>query len=394
MADIRTSGGRSKLPVNPNAITWAKHATGQYVGFRKTGEDFGTWWARVRDPATGKQHYKQLGEFADHQQAKRYDQAVKAALEWFRQADMGVVPHKMTVKDACDRHIKALRAADGDVKADNEEARFRRLVYGDKLASIELGKLKKADLESWRQRVAEMPAKVSRHKKKDVEIVTRKRSAGTVNRDTVPLRAALNRALDDGLVSTDLAWRVALRPIKNADQRRDIYLDRAQRSALLDKAADEIKPFLRALTVLPLRPGALAALTVGDLNAKLGTLRIGIDKAGRERRIKLPAVTAGFLAEHAKGKLPAAPLLGRADGTHWTKDSWKLPIKAAVIAAEMPVAATAYTLRHAIITDLVTGGLDLLTIAQISGTSVAMIEKHYGHLRQDHAAAALAKLAL
>jgi hypothetical protein len=42
----------------------------------------------------------------------------------------------------------------------------------------------------------------------------------------------------------------------------------------------------------------------------------------------------------------------------------------------------------------VTSGLDLLTVAQVSGTSVAMIEAHYGHLRQEHAANALAKLAL
>jgi hypothetical protein len=38
--------------------------------------------------------------------------------------------------------------------------------------------------------------------------------------------------------------------------------------------------------------------------------------------------------------------------------------------------------------------LDLLTVAQISGTSVVMIERHYGHLRGDIAASALARLAL
>jgi hypothetical protein len=47
-----------------------------------------------------------------------------------------------------------------------------------------------------------------------------------------------------------------------------------------------------------------------------------------------------------------------------------------------------------VITDLVHDGLDLLTVAQLSGTSVAMIEKHYGHLRSEVAAGALAKLAL
>jgi site-specific recombinase XerD len=62
--------------------------------------------------------------------------------------------------------------------------------------------------------------------------------------------------------------------------------------------------------------------------------------------------------------------------------------------AELPAETTAYTLRHSVISDLVHGGLDLLTVAQISGTSVAMIEKHYGHLRSDVAAEALARLAL
>jgi len=42
----------------------------------------------------------------------------------------------------------------------------------------------------------------------------------------------------------------------------------------------------------------------------------------------------------------------------------------------------------------VTSGLDLLTVAKVSGTSVAMIEKHYGHLQKKRAADALAGLAL
>jgi len=36
----------------------------------------------------------------------------------------------------------------------------------------------------------------------------------------------------------------------------------------------------------------------------------------------------------------------------------------------------------------------VLTVARVSGTSIAMIERHYGHLRADHAAAALATLTI
>jgi hypothetical protein len=43
---------------------------------------------------------------------------------------------------------------------------------------------------------------------------------------------------------------------------------------------------------------------------------------------------------------------------------------------------------------LVQNGLDLLAVALVSGTSVAMIEKHYGHLQRKQTAQALASLAL
>ena len=77
----------------------------------------------------------------------------------------------------------------------------------------------------------------------------------------------------------------------------------------------------------------------------------------------------------------------------WNKDSWKKPIKAAVKEAGLPETTSAYTFRHSTITELVTNGLDLLTVAQLAGTSVVMIEKHYGQFRAFHAAKALEKLA-
>jgi integrase len=209
------------------------------------------------------------------------------------------------------------------------------------------------------------------------------------------LRAALNLAKDDGHVTTDTAWKVKLRPVKDADRRRDVYLDIGQRRALIAKAPADLAIFLSALSLIPLRPGAMAALVAGNFDKRLSTLTIGKDKAGQDRKITLPKATAEFFAEQAKGKLPAAPLLARADGSAWNKDSWKYPVKDAVIAAELPATITAYALRHSVITDLVAlHKLDTLTVAQLSGTSLAMIEKHYGHLLRDHAASALASLTL
>jgi len=182
------------------------------------------------------------------------------------------------------------------------------------------------------------------------------------------------------------------RPVKNADRRRETYLDRVQRRSFIEKAAPEVADFLHGLALLPLRPGALAALTVGAYDRRL-QVKVGQHKSGRDRKIKLPAATAKFLDEASKNKLPGAPLLSRRDGKVWNTDAWKWPVRAAA-AADLPPGPTAYTMRQSVISDLVHDGLDLLTVAQISGTSVAMIERHYGHLRGEVAAGALARLAL
>ena len=138
----------------------------------------------------------------------------------------------------------------------------------------------------------------------------------------------------------------------------------------------------------------MAALTAGDFDKRTCELTIGKDKTGKPRRIQLPAEAAALFTAQAKDKLPGAPLFMRANGVAWDRNSWKLPIAAAVKSAGLPDGATAYTLRHSTITDLVSAGLPLLTIAQISGTSAEMIERHYGHLASDAAMKALSELAL
>jgi integrase len=146
--------------------------------------------------------------------------------------------------------------------------------------------------------------------------------------------------------------------------------------------------------MLPLRPGALAALTVGNFDKRLGVLTIGKDKAGGDRKISLPDGTAAFFASHCKDKLPGAFILTNSVGSPWDKDVWGYQFDKAAKVAELPPKATTYSIRHSTITDLIHAGVDSLTVAQLAGTSVAMIEKHYGHLTRDHARSALAALAL
>lgn len=388
---LATVAARDRLPPRRDPY-WQRIEAGTYLGFRKmSATAAGTWIARFRDAADGKQHHTSLGEFADRPQHERFDAAKRAAEAWFKHMGLGGKNEAATVERACAHYVEHLRAAGRESTAKDAEGRFARWIVGSKFGGIDLQRLRAADVQAWRTSLARTGAMPQDKSKPSA----RPRAASSLNRDMSTLRAALNLALEDGRVSSDTAWKVKLRPVEGADGRRDVYLDIEQRRALIEHAAPDLATFLRALSLVPLRPGAMAALTVANFDARLATLTIGADKAGRDRRITLPKSTASLFAAQTRGKLPAAPLFARADGKPWGKDSWKYPFKDAVRAAGLPDAATAYALRHSAITDLIAlHRLDTLTVAQLSGTSLQMIEKHYGHLLRDHAAKALASLSL
>lgn len=363
---------------------WQRLRPGCFLGYRQSArEGAGTWIARAYDEDSRKYRIKALGDFGTLPVREQFAAAKKDAEAFANQVETGGVVKVETVEEACRRYAKANTEAEG---------RFKRYVYGDPLAKVKLDKLRRRHLLEWRERLETTPALVSRNKGDTT--TTRPRAPSTVNRDMAVLRAALNKVLAPGAPDTEAAWQEALKPIRNADKQRTVYLDRKERKALLEACEAEARPFVEALCLLPLRPGAMAQLTVGDFDKRTGELSIGKDKSGKPRRILLPQGAKALFTKQAKSKLPAAHLFTRSNGAAWDKETWKHPIAAAVKAAGLPKAATTYTLRHSTITDLVRSGLPILTVAQISDTSVEMIERHYGHLNMPDAAAALEGLAL
>jgi len=383
--DLSKVGERERLKAQREPH-WQRLRAGCFLGFRpsKRGGK-GTWIARVYDEDAGKYRLKALGDFGTLPGNEMFAAAKKEAERLAELVETGgeVRANMETVADACREYAKTRPEAGH---------RFRRYVYADPIAKVKLDKLRRRHVKEWRERLEAQPALVSR--RKEGNATHRKRAASTVNRDMAVLRAALAKVLSPGAPNSEAAWQEALKAVPNANGRRTLYLDRSQRRKLVAKTDAEAAPFVRALCLLPLRPGALAALTAGDFDKRTSELTIGKDKTGKPRRIQLPAEAANLLEAQAKNKLPGAPLFMRANGKAWDKETWKHPIAAAVTAAKLPNEATAYTLRHSTITDLVSAGLPLLTIAQISGTSAEMIERHYGHLASDAAVKALGKLAL
>lgn len=367
---------------------WHKISKGCYVGYRKmTPSGDGTWLARCLLDGERKQSYKPFGEYSDLPEYKRFDAAQEDAAIWFKHLGKGGSNKAETLRDACNRYVEHLFDCGKLATSKDVLRRFNAYVLNnDSLANTELQKLTPTTLAKWRRELAKTPTKAGANRGGE-------RSQSSLNRDMTCLRSALNLALQEGMCTNDYAWREKLKQIEDADKRREVYLDSSQRKALATAADDDLALLIKALSLLPVRPGALAHLKVGDYDRRLKTLRIGKDKTGA-RTIALPDRTAKFFAELTTNRMPNLPLLTRTNGTAWNKDSWKKPFRAAALKADLPANITLYALRHSTITELVHGGLDLLTVGQVSGTSQRMIEKHYGHLVSEQSRKALALLSI
>ena len=375
-----------------HAPYWQKIRAECHLGYRKTTTgSTGAWIARYRDD-DGKYQLTSLGGLDTLPNNQRYDEAVKLANQVFKHRNEGGSATVITVGEACQRYIQK-QIDENKIDATKDlDRRFKRWMFSDKkLSDTPLTKLTQGMVNDWRVKLTKSPALLQDR----TVIGTKPKSASSINREMAVFKAALNLAMRDGYVTSDSAWKYKLTPIKNATGRRDVYLDITQRRALIASSPPDLAALLRALSLVPFRPGALASLTAGSFDKRLGVLTMGKDKAGGDRKINLPPATAAFFAEQAANKLPGAPLISQANGKFWDKDAWKKPFKKAAATAGLPEKATAYALRHSTITDLVAlHSLDTMTVAQLSGTSVMMIEKHYGHLLHEHASKALALLAL
>jgi site-specific recombinase XerD len=353
---------------------WKRIAQGRYVGFRRlTKATTGTWLARhYRGDGYAQQP---LGDFATLPERERYDAAKAAAEAWYQHLDMGGSTERPTVSAACRGYVEKLRTESGDGPANDAEGRLRRLVYGDPLGKVQLSKLVPRHFADWKKRVlAEGGARSS------------------YNRNSTSLRAALNLAYARRDVASDHAWAQELKPLEGAGARRTLYLDRIKRRQLVEKSSAESRPLFKVLNTIPLRPGEVAALRVEHLKASQRTLEIPAGKTS-SRVIPLTDEAVSYFKQCAKNKLPGAWLISRSDGSQWRKESWRDEVKLAAKKAKLPSATVAYTLRHSLITDLLTAGCDVLTVARLAGTSLVMIQRHYGHLQNQHARSALQKLA-
>ena len=106
----------------------------------------------------------------------------------------------------------------------------------------------------------------------------------------------------------------------------------------------------------------------------------------RPRYVTLSMDGLKFFRAQVKRKLPTAHIFTEDGVMPWRRHRWARAVNAAILAhnskakgkARVPVNSSAYSFRHSRISELLqVYGIDPLTVAQQTGTSIAMLEKAY-----------------
>lgn len=370
---IKSVGDRKKLQARREPY-WDRIEAGCFLGYRKLEEGAGTWIARWR-AEDGGQKYHALGSIAT------YDDAAKAAREWFEQCQGGST-EVVDVEEACKRYVADRRSEKGNATAKDAEGRFKRLVYGNKFGRIKLSALRAAHVTDWRN------AQVERDDDDDDDdLDADRRAKDSANRNLATLKAALNLAYRMGLVASTAQWD-RVEAFKGVGKRRDVSLTMTDRKKLIAAATPDLTTFLQAMLLTGCRPGELASCVVGDLDPA-GLLTVS-GKTGR-RTIPLSPKALALLESAAGQRDVDEPLLTRS-GVAWTRFEWRDAFQDARKASGLPETVVMYSLRHVAISEMLVSGMDPMTVSKIAGTSIEMISRHYGHMIRERVVEQLARV--
>lgn len=334
---------------------WVVIVRGCAIGYRK-GKKGGTWIARARRD-DGKQEYQSIGAADDLNDGSGigYEAAQDAARK-FCKAEPAT--SKATVGDAMDGYLEYVKANNPESTANDTESRINGILKPH-FGKFLLSRLKSTDITSWRDKAAK----------------TRKKD--TVNRLLTILKAALNYSWRElKLTGNDTEWRMVKR-FKDAGTARKIFLTPAQARTLLGHCEPQaFKNLVQVALLTGARYGELTALTVQDFDGGTATLEIQGGKTG-SRTVYLQNEALPFFKKLTTDKPADALLIPREDGEQWGKNHHQKPFDKALKAAKLGPDTTFYALRHSYISLALVSGVNIKVLADNTGTSIRMIEKHY-----------------
>jgi integrase len=392
--ETRTARGRLKVRKDPH---YRLIESGLHLGYRKLASGPGTWVRRQYDGAryrienlrtpAGKIVIADDYAEADGREVMSFAQA-QAAL---RQPLIDRRAKRYTVADAVADYLTA-KAADGRDVAD---ATIRaKLHILPALGEQDCANLSTEELRKWHRNLANTaPRRRTRPGEEPNygERGNKRRRQASANRVLTIIKAALNHAFADGKVAADVAWR-KVKAFRGVESARVRYLTVAEATRLINGCEPNFRLMVQAALLTGARYGQLAALTVADFNADVGTLRMRSRKGSgheREHHVMLTEEGAGIFRDLCAGR-GGRELIFRNGDRAWRKSEQKRPMIAACERAKITPRISFHALRHTWASLSVMNGVPLMVVAKNLGhADTRMVERHYGHLAPSYIADAI-----
>jgi integrase len=168
--------------------------------------------------------------------------------------------------------------------------------------------------------------------------------------------------------------------------------------SILAHATPALADLLRVQYATGARSGELRAADAGDYQP--ATRQIVLRHHKRERTMRDPrprvivlnADADAIVKRRCEGRPLDAPLFTTPTGRRWSDKMLSYHFTQARADAGARPIITPYALRHVWISEALMAGVDVLLVARMAGTSVAMIERVYGHFRNQSYQDAQARL--
>ena len=370
---------RSKRPF------WRTISTGCHIGYYR-GALGASWVARCKKTGGNGYFQRSLGEADDVREANgvtilNFRQAQDRARSWFDEmlsASHGR-PDRYTVSEALDDYLRTFTGRSLDKTRHTIERHIRPALGKRPVCELTTAELRnfQADLATRRSVYRANRKGVAQPRPDDGDCA--RRGKANANRIFTPLKAALNRAFNDGRVPNDTAWR-RVKPFSKVSVARIRYFTTAEINALLDAA----EPWFRALIQAALFTGArwseVHQMKVRDVDLRSGTIRFPETKSGRPRHIHLTDEGVRFFARQCAAKRLQEQVFLNQHGRPLGPSHQIRPMNETCARAQVDPAGF-HILRHTYGSTLAMAGVPLAVIAEALGHADERItRKHYAHL--------------
>jgi integrase len=221
----------------------------------------------------------------------------------------------------------------------------------------------------------------------DLDAWLRKKTTWNDN-TKVRARAVVLAALNYGVKKLNLPGHPLRHVRPGTVERREKVLTEKERRKIRAAAQAPFDDYMRALELTGARPfSEVAKVTAADVDLEKGTWTLARWKNSRKQKGKkrviylVPEMLE--MTRRLVERRPEGPIFRNRNGKPWTRQALTARFRALGEAVGIED-LTAYAVRHGFITDALARGVPVAVVAELCGTSIQTIERHYNHMNVKH----------